>query len=54
MPLVLTRKEKQSIVIGEGVVITINRVRGKEVSVCIDAPKEVRVMRSELVRKEAA
>ncbi len=46
--LVLTRKPKQQIQIGHNITVTIVRVSGKAVRVGIDAPDEVRVVRSEL------
>lgn len=46
--LVLTRKTRQQIRIGNDVVITILRVKGNSVRVGVDAPKSVRVIRAEL------
>ena len=46
--LVLTRKAQQQIQIGEHVTLTIVRVKGQTVRIGIEAPKEVRVIRSEL------
>lgn len=46
--LVLTRKQKESIKIGDSIVITILRVQGHSVRVGIEAPREVRVVRGEL------
>jgi carbon storage regulator CsrA len=46
--LVLTRKQKESIKIGDSIVITILRVQGQSVRVGIEAPREVRVVRGEL------
>lgn len=46
--LVLTRKAKQQIQIGENVVITILQVRGQAVRVGIEAPRAVRVVRAEI------
>ena len=46
--LVLTRKVQQQIQIGDKVTITIVRVKGQTVRVGIEAPKDVRVIRSEL------
>jgi carbon storage regulator len=50
--LVLTRKVDERIQVGKDVVITIVRVRGGAVRVGIEAPKEVRVKRSELEDKK--
>jgi carbon storage regulator CsrA len=46
--LVLTRKSKQQIRVGENVVITILKVKGQSVRVGIEAPQHVRVVRAEL------
>ena len=46
--LVLTRKQKESIKIGDSIVITILRVQGHSVRVGIEAPRDVRVVRGEL------
>ena len=46
--LVLTRKQKESIKIGDSIVVTILRVQGQSVRVGIEAPREVRVVRGEL------
>lgn len=46
--LVLTRKVHQRIQIGDQITITIVRIKGQTVRVGIDAPSEIRVLRSEL------
>lgn len=46
--LVLSRKLKQSIRIGDSITVTILHVKGNTIRVGIDAPKDVRIMRSEL------
>jgi carbon storage regulator CsrA len=48
--LVLTRKLKEQIRIGDNVTITILKVQGNTVRVGIEAPKNVRVIRGELPR----
>src|SRR3954465_9018227 len=50
--LVLTRKSREQIQIGENVVITILRVKGQAVRIGIEAPRDVRVLRSELPKNE--
>ena len=50
--LVLTRKLQEQIQIGDNITITILRVKGNSVRVGIDAPREIRVVRSELPRKD--
>jgi carbon storage regulator CsrA len=46
--LVLTRKTQEQIQIGNNITITILRVKGQSVQIGIEAPREVRVLRSEL------
>lgn len=46
--LVLSRKTGQELVIGDNIRITVNRVSGNRVTLGIDAPEEVRIMRGEL------
>ncbi len=54
--LVLTRKEKQTIRVGNDVTIRIERLGRHKVVVGIDAPEDVRILRGELVdeRRERA
>lgn len=51
--LVLTRKQKECIKIGDSITITILRVQGQAVRVGIEAPRDVRVVRGELTTKAA-
>ncbi|HUY33326.1 MAG TPA: carbon storage regulator [Pirellulales bacterium] len=46
--LVLSRRIGEKLVIGDQITVTINRVSGNRVSLGIDAPPHVRVVRSEL------
>lgn len=46
--LVLSRQKDESIMIGDGIRITIVDVRGDKVRLGIEAPKDVKVFRSEL------
>jgi carbon storage regulator len=47
--LVLTRKENESILIdGDQITLTILKIRGNQISLGIQAPKEVSVLRAEL------
>ena len=52
--LVLSRKEGEKLVIGDNIVLTVNRISGNRVAIGIDAPREVRVVRGELKRHEVA
>ncbi len=50
MALVLSRKAGEEIVLVEaGVTIRIDDIKGNRVSVAIEAPKDVRVMRREII-----
>ena len=49
--LVLTRKLSEQITIDGGIVITIVEIDRGRVRVGIDAPKEVKIMRNELIEK---
>ena len=49
--LVLTRLEGQVITIGDNIRITIVEVRGDKVRVGIDAPRDVAVLRAELLEQ---
>jgi len=46
--LVLTRKSKEQIRIGDNITITVVRLQGNSVRIGIDAPRELRVVRGEL------
>lgn len=46
--LVLTRKEKQTILVGDDIEITICRVSGRRVSIGLTAPKDVDIRRGEI------
>ncbi len=48
--LILTRKTGQGFTIGDNIEITITEVSGDKVRVGISAPKEVKVLRSELAQ----
>jgi len=49
--LVLSRRENESIVICDDIVITVVEVRGDKVRLGIEAPKEVPVHRHEVYEK---
>jgi len=46
--LVLTRKKGESLLIGEGVEITIIDISEGKVRIAINAPREVQIIRSEI------
>ena len=49
--LVLSRKKGEQIQIGDGIVITVIHLTGKNVKIGIDAPRDTRVTRSELLAR---
>jgi len=46
--LVLSRKASDSILIGDNIRITVDRISGNRVTLGIDAPKDVRILRGEV------
>ncbi len=50
--LILTRKPGETVVIGDDVRITVLAVRGSQIKLGIDAPREVRVNREEVLERE--
>lgn len=51
--LVLSRKEGEKLVIGENIVITVNRIAGNRVAIGIEAPREVSIVRGELDQRDS-
>lgn len=53
--LVLTRKDGESIRIGDNIWVTVEHASGGRIKLSFDAPKEIRILRKELVdRTETA
>ena len=50
--LVLSRRVGQRIVIGENITVVVNRVAGNRVTLGIEAPDNVHIMRGELERHQ--
>ena len=48
--LVLTRKPRQQIMIGDNIVINVVEVQGDNVRIAIDAPKDIKIYRGEIYR----
>jgi len=46
--LILSRKEKQSFLIGDDIEITVLEISGDKAKIAISAPKEVSILRKEL------
>jgi len=49
--LVIGRKKGESLLIGEDVEITIIKIENGSVKIAINAPKEIKVLRSELYKE---
>ena len=49
--LVLSRKAGESIDLGNDIRITIQRVQGNKVNISIESPKDLVILRSEIVRR---
>lgn len=52
--LTFTRKVGQSIRIGDHVKVTVKEVRGRQIRLVIEAPREIPVFREELYQQIAA
>jgi carbon storage regulator len=50
--LTLSRKLGQAIAIGDVAVVTVTKIRGNDVTLRITAPKDVTVLRGELVKED--
>jgi len=49
--LILTRRVGESLMIGEGVTVTVLGVKGNQVRIGVDAPREVAVHREEIFKR---
>jgi len=55
--LVLSRKQSEQLLIGEGIIVTVVEIRGDKVRLGIDAPDYLKIWRPEVlerIRKAAA
>ncbi len=48
--LVLTRKPRQQIMIGDQIIVNVVEVQGDNVRIAIEAPREVKIYRGEIYR----
>lgn len=51
--LILARKESQTLTIGDNITVTIVRIAGGKVTLGIEAPNEVSIVRDDAKDKEA-
>jgi len=49
--LILTRRVGESLMIGEGVTVTVLGVKGNQVRIGVDAPREIAVHREEIFKR---
>lgn len=49
--LVLTRKEGESIVIGDNITVTVQSISGNQVRIGVEAPRDLPVHREELAQR---
>ncbi|MFY1026188.1 carbon storage regulator [Actinobacillus seminis] len=49
--LILTRKVGESLLIGDDISVTILNIRGNQVKIGVDAPKDVSVHREEIYQR---
>lgn len=52
--LILTRKRGETVLIGDDVTVTVLGVKGQQVRIGIDAPKDVEIHREEVVTRRNA
>jgi carbon storage regulator len=50
--LTLERKQNESVVIGDSITVTVQYVRGNRVKLNIVAPRDVPILRTEIIRNE--
>lgn len=48
--LILTRRVGESLIIGDDVTVSVLSVKGNQVRIGIDAPKDVNIVREELLK----
>ena len=49
--LILTRRPTQTVTIGNDITVTVLEIRGRQVRIGVDAPRETAVLREEIVEK---
>jgi carbon storage regulator len=49
--LVLSRKENESIRIGRDIIVSVCKIKGNQIRLGIDAPKEIQVHREEIYQR---
>jgi carbon storage regulator len=49
--LILTRRPTQALAIGNDITVTVLEIRGSQVRIGVNAPRETKVLRTEIVDK---
>ena len=52
MPLVLSRGVGEAILVGHDILVYVTEVRGPKARILIDAPKDTRIMRTEILERK--
>ena len=52
--LILTRRIGETLRVGDQVAVTVLGIKGQQVRLAIDAPREIQVLREELVERDTA
>ncbi|QEF96938.1 hypothetical protein Mal15_09680 [Stieleria maiorica] len=52
--LVLSRKAGEKLMVGDDIILTVNRISGNRVAIGIEAPRNVRIVRGELQKSQVA
>lgn len=51
--LVISRKVSESILIGDNIEIIVSEISGDRAKICINAPKEIPIVRKELIETQS-
>jgi len=49
--LILTRREGESLIIGDDIIVNVLEIKGNQVKIGIDAPKDISVHREEIYER---
>jgi len=52
--LILTRRPTQTVTIGNDITVTVLEIRGRQVRIGVTAPRDIAVLREEIVEKVKA
>jgi carbon storage regulator len=52
--LILTRRPTQTVTIGNDITVTVLEIRGRQVRIGVTAPRDIAVLREEIVEKVTA